>query len=232
MNKKVRWIITAVVAVLLIVALKTAGVFIDFFVAFCYGGVRLGFYIFRSGTRGIARIHAEESGQARPAAPGGIRAAAVSGIAAAAMRCLRMAAAVVTLTAVSYGTAQAAHAAPVAPAAQAAPALAGTWTGSYICSQGDTGLRLVIRAHGAALTATFSFYALPRNPGVPSGEYTMTGTHSATRTVLKPGHWIKEPVGYEMVGLTAGPLADHGKVLRGRITNPACSTFSVTRSLR
>ena len=39
------------VAVLPIVVFKTAGVFIDFFVAFCYGGVRLGFHIFRSGTR-------------------------------------------------------------------------------------------------------------------------------------------------------------------------------------
>jgi hypothetical protein len=60
MSKKVRWIIAAIIAVLLIVVLKTAGVFVDFFVAFCYGGVRLGFYIFRTGTRGIARIHAEE----------------------------------------------------------------------------------------------------------------------------------------------------------------------------
>jgi hypothetical protein len=129
------------------------------------------------------------------------------------------AALVAALTAIISGT------------AQAAPTLNGTWTGSYICSQGDTGLRLVIRAHGAALTATFSFYALPRNPGVPSGEYTLTGTDSATRMVLRPGHWIRQPFGYEMVGLTAGPPADHGKVLRGRITNPGCSTFSVTKSL-
>jgi hypothetical protein len=132
------------------------------------------------------------------------------------------AAVIVTLTAITGGAAQ---------AAQAAPALAGTWTGSYICSQGDTGLRLVIRAQGAALTATFSFYALPRNPGVPSGEYTMTGTDSTTRMVLRPGHWIRQPFGYEMVGLTAGPPADHGKILRGRITNPACSTFSIRKSL-
>jgi hypothetical protein len=139
---------------------------------------------------------------------------------------IRVAVAVIAaLTAISGGTAQAAL------AAQAAPAVDGTWTGSYICSQGDTGLRLVIRARGAALTATFSFYALPRNPGVPSGKYTMTGTDSATRMILRPGHWVKQPFGYEMVGLTAGPPADRGKVLRGRITNPACSSFSVTKSL-
>jgi hypothetical protein len=131
------------------------------------------------------------------------------------------AAVIVALTAITGGTAQ---------AARATPAVVGTWTGSYICSQGDTGLRLVIRARGTALTATFSFYALPRNPGVPSGEYTMTGTDSAGRTVLRPGHWIKQPSGYEMVGLTAGPPAGRGKILRGRISNPACSTFSVTKA--
>jgi hypothetical protein len=127
---------------------------------------------------------------------------------------------IVMLTAVSGGTAQASQ-----------RPLAGTWTGSYSCSQGITGLRLVIRVHGSALAATFSFYALKRNPGVPSGEYTLTGTYSATRMTLKPGHWLKEPAGYEMVGLTGGAPTDHGKVLRGRISNPACSTFSVTRSL-
>jgi hypothetical protein len=135
------------------------------------------------------------------------------------------AAVIVALAGVIGGTAQAAQAAP------GTSAFAGTWTGSYICSQGDTGLRLVVRARGPALTATFSFYALPRHPGVPSGEYTMTGTATAARMILRPGHWIRQPSGYEMVGLTAGPSADRGKILRGRVTNPACSTFSVTRSL-
>ena len=112
---------------------------------------------------------------------------------------------------------------------QNAPALTGRWTGSYICSQGDTGLRLVLRVQGKALTGTFSFYPLARNPGVSSGEYTLTGTYSATRTDLVPGRWISEPSGYQLVGLTAGPPADNGAVLRGRVSNPACSTFSVTK---
>jgi hypothetical protein len=59
-SKKIRWIIAGIIALLLIVVLHVGGVFIDFFAAFCYGGVRLGLHIFRSGTRGIARIHAEE----------------------------------------------------------------------------------------------------------------------------------------------------------------------------
>lgn len=113
---------------------------------------------------------------------------------------------------------------------QSTPALTGTWTGSYICSQGDTGLRLVIRAQGESLTGTFSFYPLPSNPHVSSGEYTMTGTYSATATDLKAGHWIKQAAGYEMVGLTAGPPADNGTLLRGKVSTPGCTTFSVTKS--
>ena len=113
------------------------------------------------------------------------------------------------------------------------PVLTGTWTGSYICSQGLTGLRLVIlAARDGTLTGTFSFYALPANPGVPSGEGTITGTYSATRTDIMPGHWIRQPPGYVLVGLIAGPPADNGTLLRGRVSNPGpgCSTFSVTKA--
>jgi eukaryotic-like serine/threonine-protein kinase len=112
------------------------------------------------------------------------------------------------------------------------PVLTGTWTGSYICSQGLTGLRLVIRAaRDGTLTGTFNFYALPANPGVPSGEATITGNYSATRTDIMPDHWIKQPSGYVLVGLIAGPPADNGTLLRGRVSTPGCGTFSVAKSL-
>jgi eukaryotic-like serine/threonine-protein kinase len=123
------------------------------------------------------------------------------------------------------------HTSPAQPAANT-PVLTGTWTGSYICSQGLTGLRLVVRAaRDGTLTGTFSFYALPANPRVPSGEGTITGTYSATSTDIRPGHWIRQPPGYVLVGLTAGPPADNGTLLRGRVSTPGCSTFSVTKSL-
>ena len=99
--------------------------------------------------------------------------------------------------------------------------------------RGLTGLRLAVRAaRDGTLTGTFSFYALPANPRVPSGEATITGTYSATRTDIKAGHWIKQPPGYVLVGLIAGPPADNGTLLSGRVSNPGCSTFSVTKSLR
>jgi eukaryotic-like serine/threonine-protein kinase len=132
---------------------------------------------------------------------------------------------------VAAGTALAVVSLRSSPAANT-PALTGTWTGSYICSQGLTGLRLVLRAaRDGTLTGTFNFYALPTNPGVPSGDYTVTGTYSATRTDINPGHWIKQPSGYVLVDLIAGPPTNNGTLLRGRISNAGCSTFSITKSL-
>ena len=121
---------------------------------------------------------------------------------------------------------------PTSPAAGNTPVLIGTWTGSYICSQGLTGLQLVVRAaQDGTLTGTFGFYAFPANPGVPSGEGTITGTYSATRADIRPGRWIRQPPEYVLVGLISGPPADNGTLLRGRVSNPGCSSFSVTKSL-
>ena len=112
-----------------------------------------------------------------------------------------------------------------------APTLAGTWTGTYVCSQGETGLRLVIQTgSGDALTAQFNFYAVPANPRVPSGSYTMTGTSSASGIHLIPGHWIHQPAGYEMVDLSGPPPSNGGALLRGTVTTPGCTTFSVTKT--
>jgi serine/threonine-protein kinase len=108
--------------------------------------------------------------------------------------------------------------------------LTGTWVGSYTCSQGLTGLRLGIQAApGGSATAIFNFYAVPSNPGVPSGEFTMTGTYSANGMHLGTGHWIKQPAGYEMAGLDAGPLTNGGKTLSGNVANAACTTFTASK---
>jgi hypothetical protein len=120
--------------------------------------------------------------------------------------------------------------APTPPASLSPAALTGTWTGSYVCSQGETGLRLVIQAvPDGTLTATFNFYAVPDNPGVPSGSFTMTGTYSAAGVALTHDQWISQPAGYEMVDLSSGPPIQDGTVLAGSVTTPGCSTFTVTR---
>src|SRR5262249_7642096 len=108
--------------------------------------------------------------------------------------------------------------------------LTGTWTGSYTCGQGKTGLRLVIHpAPDGTLTATFDFYAVPGNPGIPSGSFTMTGTYSAAGLDLMPDYWISQPPGYSMVGLNAGPPAKADTTLNGSVSYPGCTTFTVTR---
>ena len=119
----------------------------------------------------------------------------------------------------------------VAGSHHAAPGLAGTWTGTYVCSQGETGLRLAIQATaGGALTATFNFYAVPANPRVSSGSFTMTGTSSHSGVHLTHGHWIKEPAGYMTVDLSAPPVSNGGALLSGTVTTPGCTTFSVKKS--
>ena len=111
--------------------------------------------------------------------------------------------------------------------------LTGTWTGSYTCGQGKTGLRLVIEAApDGTLIARFVFYAVPGNPGVPSGSFTMAGTYSAAGLELTPDYWISQPPEYPMMGLNAGPPVKGDTILTGAIPYPGCTTFTVTRSSR
>jgi len=118
-----------------------------------------------------------------------------------------------------------------APWKSPSPGLSGTWTGTYYCSQGKTGLRLTMQAgSGGRINARFNFYAVPSNPGVPSGSYTMTGSSSAKGVVLTPDHWISEPPGYEMVALSGHLAPGNQNVLAGQVTTSGCGTFSVQRS--
>ena len=78
---------------------------------------------------------------------------------------------------------------------------AGTWSGTYICAQGVTGLTLFVDPRSG--DAVFSFYPLPENPDVAAGEFTMSGHFDAKseQFVLVPGSWRERPPGYVMVGL-------------------------------
>ena len=107
--------------------------------------------------------------------------------------------------------------------------LTGTWTGSYFCPQGQTGLRLTLKAtSGGALTATFSFYPSATNVSVPSGSFALTGSYTAKGFQLTPDHWISKPQNYSMVGLTGAANASD-TALSGSIVSPGCTTFSVSR---
>lgn len=110
--------------------------------------------------------------------------------------------------------------------------LTGTWQGTYMCSQGLTGLTLSVDA-GADGTARalFDFYAVPENPGLPSGSFTMNGRHTPGRLELVADEWIEQPPNYVTADVSAsfGDLGDD--VLSGVLVAPtaACSTFELTK---
>jgi len=108
----------------------------------------------------------------------------------------------------------------------------GTWKGLYFgCAQGTTGLRLVINRNGAngnKLKATFNFYAVTSNPGVPSGSYAMKGYWFPGGVALAGTHWINQPPGYGFVSLVGRAPAKGAKTFKGAV--PECTTFSLKRA--
>lgn len=105
------------------------------------------------------------------------------------------------------------------------------WQGRYVCAQGVTGLTLSVRPVGAdRVAATFTFYAVPENPRVPTGSYTMTGVLSPTSEVvnLVPERWVQQPPGYVMVAMSGTFDVQRG-VMRGRIDGPGCTEFALHR---
>jgi hypothetical protein len=130
----------------------------------------------------------------------------------------------------------AAQAAPAPQPARTPPAplpAHSTWRGLYHCAQGITGVTLTMDVEADALSAVFAFEAVDATPTVPTGSYWLRG--SVTRAPdggfvieLVPVAWIVQPPRYFMVGISARSDAER-RVLRGRITDPSCSTIEVTR---
>ncbi|MEV0454047.1 hypothetical protein [Catellatospora methionotrophica] len=109
--------------------------------------------------------------------------------------------------------------------------LSGTWEGTYRCRQGLTGLKLtvfVVDEH--EVEAMFEFFPVSSNPGVPRGSFVLDGTYTATGFTLLPGHWVKRPGDYVMVGLEASFAAAAGQSIRGEVTDSACDDFQVKKT--
>jgi hypothetical protein len=114
----------------------------------------------------------------------------------------------------------------------AASGPSGTYTGTYTCRQGATGLSLSITAApGDKLSALFHFYGLPSNPSFPEGCFLMRGTYdSASESVrLYGGEWLLRPPNFRSVDLQ-GQLS--GGVLTGTVVGPSCTSFSVRSDAR
>jgi hypothetical protein len=109
--------------------------------------------------------------------------------------------------------------------------LAGPWLGAYTCGDGLTGLTLEIgEPLGDHVPATFSFYALPSNPEVPSGRFWMGGRREGDdRLVLTAGGWLDRPAGYELLDLD-GTLSEDRRTYSGIVVGSTdCTGFFVSR---
>lgn len=108
----------------------------------------------------------------------------------------------------------------------------GPWVGTYTCGQGLTGISLTItEAHEGRAEALFHFYAVPENPGVPTGCFLQSGSYNAAirRVTLRGGRWLLQPDGYVTVGFS-GQLDRSGRLLTGKVVGPrGCTTFRMER---
>jgi hypothetical protein len=104
-------------------------------------------------------------------------------------------------------------------------AMEGMWHGTYVCTQGLTGLtmNLTKAPDGQSWTARFCFCAIPENPGLPTGECELSAPIVPGEAKLKffPGRWIMHPPGWEMRPLQLWLSAD-GKTIHGEIDAPDC----------
>lgn len=84
----------------------------------------------------------------------------------------------------------------------------GTWSGTYVANQGKTKAVVSIpqaTADGFFNNAVFSFSAVPTNPTVPSGSYSIIGGYDLSTGLINftPGEWIDQPDDYSMLEFMA-----------------------------
>jgi hypothetical protein len=107
----------------------------------------------------------------------------------------------------------------------------GAWKGAYGCAQGVTGLTLTIEPPAdGVVSATYEFYAVPENPGVPTGSFRMTGTYDAGKLSLQGSEWIDQPPGYLMVDYVSNPaLGIDPHHLFGGVQGSGCTLFTMDK---
>lgn len=120
------------------------------------------------------------------------------------------------------------------------PWYVGEWKGGYDCGQGMTGLTLTIaEGEGSAggdgvgadssVEATFAFYEVPENPGVPSGSYSLQGSYADGGLALDGVEWIEQPDGYVMVGMESD-FVTRPDYFAGKVLDPSCTAFLLEKS--
>ncbi|MEU3275467.1 hypothetical protein ABZ639_31840 [Saccharomonospora sp. NPDC006951] len=125
---------------------------------------------------------------------------------------------------------------PTSPTSQTSPqadeidpaALVGTWKGTYVCSQGETGLELKVSApEGDTVAAVFTFSPVEGGAAAESGSFSMIGRNTPNGFVFQQDKWIDQPGNYIMVDL--GIASVSGDTMEGRVAGAGCSDFSLKR---
>jgi hypothetical protein len=125
------------------------------------------------------------------------------------------------------------------PVASQVEFLNGTWEGAYVCRQGLTNLKLVIKAKSTTeIDAVFLFSAHPKNPNVPSGSFRMTGNLeiSSSKDIpdlldLKATTWMNRPADWVTIDLR-GDISSSKRRITGNVLTSGCSTFNVVKRER
>jgi hypothetical protein len=113
---------------------------------------------------------------------------------------------------------------------RAAKLLSGTWQGEYRCSQGLTGMKLIIYvADESTLLVAFHFFPLKSNPDVPEGTFAMKGTYSVSDFDLKGDYWVEKPETWGMVDIAGKVPTGASEKLSGSLTG-ACRTYELEKT--
>ncbi|MFC5286718.1 hypothetical protein ACFPM7_06615 [Actinokineospora guangxiensis] len=78
----------------------------------------------------------------------------------------------------------------------------------------------------SSLRASFHFYEILTNPGVPTGRYLMEGALTGDSLALKQTHWVHQPPGYDMVDISATITSTD---LTGTISSPGCGDITLKK---
>jgi predicted Ser/Thr protein kinase len=105
--------------------------------------------------------------------------------------------------------------------------LSGTWSGTYICSQGVTGATLQIVASSDQNVGALLQFAVPNSR---PGSYFMRGTFdpSSNRIAMKFTTWKYQPEGYSAASITGTVNLSTGE-LRGIVILPGCAALSMRK---
>lgn len=108
--------------------------------------------------------------------------------------------------------------------------LEGTWSGSYVCGQGETAVRLQLKSSGPqSLVGRYDFFSLPGRSNSEAGSFTVAGTVNRGQISLKPTQWIVRPPRYNAVSVLATAFSKPDRLI-GNITESGCGRFEVKRN--